>query len=426
MVYLIICVTVLIFLLGFEMIIVLALPSVLLKQVYFPNMPDLILVQRMIAGMNQSTLLAIPFFILAAETMAGGQIAARLATLVRVCIGHLRGGVGSTTVASSMLFGSVSGSAAATVAAVGRLLYPELRKVGYSQKFSLGLIASSAETALLIPPSITMIIFGWLSGTSITKLFAAGLIIGLVLGMIFVLYVYLVSRILGVGQLERVGWAARGTAFRGAFWAMGMPVIILGGIYSGVFTATEAASISVAYAFLVEGLVYRNLTWARLTGIFESAAILSCVIFMLIGMGSILSYFLTLFQVPGMVLQLMEYFDRNVLVFLLIVNITFMIAGMFLDPSSAMLILVPPLYPVAVALGVDPVHFGMIVTLNIAIAMITPPFGLDLFVASTTLNKPVIMVIAGVLPFILVNLLVLAAVTLIPELSTFFPAFLGL
>ena len=426
MVYLIICVTVLIFLLGFEMIIVLALPSVLLKQVYFPNMPDLILVQRMIAGMNQSTLLAIPFFILAAETMAGGQIAVRLATLVRVCIGHLRGGVGSTAVASSMLFGSVSGSAAATVAAVGRLLYPELRKVGYSQKFSLGLIASSAETALLIPPSITMIIFGWLSGTSITKLFAAGLIIGLVLGLIFVLYVYLVSRILGVGQLERVGWAARGTAFRGAFWAMGMPVIILGGIYSGVFTATEAASISVAYAFLVEGLVYRNLTWSRLTGIFESAAILSCVIFMLIGMGSILSYFLTLFQVPGMILQVMEYFDRNVLVFLLIVNITFMIAGMFLDPSSAMLILVPPLFPVAAALGVDPVHFGMIVTLNIAIAMITPPFGLDLFVASTTLNKPVIMVIAGVLPFILVNLLVLAAVTLIPELSTFFPAFLGL
>jgi C4-dicarboxylate transporter, DctM subunit len=194
----------------------------------------------------------------------------------------------------------------------------------------------------------------------------------------------------------------------------------------GFFTATEAASISVVYALAVEGLVYRNLTWARLWKIFEGAAILTCVIFVLIGMGSILSYFLTLFQVPGMVLEVMDYFGRDVLIFLLIVNVTFLIAGMFLDPSSAMLILVPTLYPAAVALGVDPVHFGMIVTLNIAIAMITPPFGLDLFVASSTLEKPILTVIIGVLPFIAVNLIVLVAITLIPNLSTFFPALLGL
>lgn len=426
MIYLVVGISVLLFLLGVEMMVVLAVPSVLIKHIFYGLVPDLILVQRMIAGMNQSTLLAIPFFILAAETMSGGQIAARITRLVRVFIGHLRGGIGSTTVASSMLFGSVSGSAAATVAALGRLLYPELRKAGHSEKFSLGLIAASAETALLIPPSITMIIYGWLSGTSITKLFAAGLVIGLVLGLIFSLYVYILSAVQGISRMERLGWPVRIQALKQAVWALGMPFIILGGIYTGFFTATEAASISVVYALAVEGLVYRNLTVARLWKIFEGAAILSCVIFVLIGMGSILSYFLTLFQVPGMVLEVMDYFGRNVLTFLLLVNVTFLIAGMFLDPSSAMLILVPSLYPAAVALDVDPVHFGMIVTLNIAMAMITPPFGLDLFVASSTLEKPILTVIIGILPFIAVNMIVLVAVTLIPPLSTFFPAFLGL
>jgi C4-dicarboxylate transporter DctM subunit len=413
MIFVVIGITLVAFVLGLEMMIVLALPSVMLKAWYFPNMPDLIL-------------LSIPFFILAAETMARGQIAARLAALVRVCIGHLHGGVAGTTVGSSMLFGAVSGSAAATVAALGRLMYPELRKVGHSERFSLGVIASSAETALLIPPSITLIVYGWLSGTSITKLFASGLVIGLLLGLIFFLYVYLVSRIQGVGRLEREGWGVRGIKLREAGWALGMPAIILGGIYSGTFTATEAASISVAYALAVEGLVYRNLAWKRLFDIFENAAILSCVIFVLIGMGSILSYFLTLFQVPNLVLQVMDLFGRDVLMFLLIVNVSFLIAGMFLDPSSAMLILVPPLFPAAMALGVDPVHFGMIVTLNIACAMITPPFGLDLFVASSTLNKPITTVIMGVLPFIAVNLVVLVVVTLFAPLSTFFPALIGL
>lgn len=426
MMYLVIGITIILFTLGVEMMIILAVPSVLIKHIFYGTVPDLILVQRMIAGMNQSTLLAIPFFILAAETMSGGQITIRIMHLVRVFIGHLRGGIGSTAVASSMLFGSVSGSAAATVAAMGRLLYPELRKAGHSEKFSLGLIAASAETALLIPPSITMIIYGWLSGTSITKLFAAGLTVGLLLGVIFSLYVYILSAVQGINRMERIGWSVRMQALKQASWALGMPVIILGGIYTGFFTATEAASISVVYALVVEGLVYRNLTAARLWRIFEGAAILSCVVFVLIGMGSILSYFLTLFQVPGMVLEIMDYFGRDVLIFLLIVNLTFLVAGMFLDPSSAMLILVPSLYPAAVALGVDPVHFGMIVTLNIAMAMITPPFGLDLFVASSTLEKPILTVMIGVMPFILVNMIVLVAVTLIPPLSTFFPALLGL
>lgn len=413
--------TVLLFLIGFEMILVLGVPSYLLKLAYFPHMPDVVLLQKMIGGMNHSTLMAIPFFILAAEIMASGQIAKRLAALVRALIGHRRGGIGNTTVATAMAFGSVSGSAAATVSAIGRLMYPQLRNAGYSERFSIGLIASSSETALLIPPSITMIIYAWLTGASITQMFAAGLVIGLVLGALFASFVVVVSIRDNVGVLDPVPARERWQAVGDALWALGMPVIILGGIYTGFFTATEAASISVVYAMVVEAFVYRELTWKKLIGIFEGAAITSCVIFFLIGMGSILAFFLTLFHVPTMIIGLVNAMGGELLIFLLLVNITLILAGMFLDPASAMLILVPTLFPAAVALGVDPIHFGMIVTLNIAMAMITPPFGLDLFVTSSALNKPIVRVIRGVLPFIAVNLIALVIVTAFPAVSTFLP-----
>jgi len=426
MVFFIIAISVALFVLGFEMIIVLGFPSLLLHQAFFPTLPTEVLLQKMIAGMNHSTLMAIPFFVLAAETMASGQIAKRLAGLMRVCIGHYRGGIGNTTVATAMIFGSVSGSSPATVSAIGRLMYPQLRKAGYSDRFSVGLISASAETSLLIPPSITMIIYGWLTGTSITKMFAAGLIIGLVLGLLFALYVYIESRRHDVGRLERVPMRERLGVIGEAAWALGMPAIILGGIYTGMFTATEAASISVIYALFVEAVIYREFSWSKLFDIFESAAVTTCVLFMLIGMGSILSFFLTLFQVPAMMISLIDALGGELFVFLLLVNLGLILAGMFLDPSSAMLILVPALFPTAMALGVDPVHFGMIVTLNIALGMITPPFGLDIFVASSTLNKPVALVIRGIVPFVVVNLVALAAVTGFPVLSTFFPKLLGL
>jgi C4-dicarboxylate transporter DctM subunit len=226
-------------------------------------------------------------------------------------------------------------------------------------------------------------------------------------------------------MLDPIPMRERWRALGDALWALGMPVIILGGIYTGFFTATEAASVSVVYAIAVEALIYRELTWKKLIAIFESAAITSCVIFFLIGMGSILAFFLTLFQVPTMIIGLLDAMGGELLIFLLLVNVTLILAGMFLDPASAMLILVPTLYPAAVALGVDPIQFGMIVTLNIAMAMITPPFGLDLFVTSSALGKPIVEVIRGVIPFIGVNLVALAIVTAFPAVSTFLPRLIG-
>ena len=407
--------------LGFEMLLVLGLPILAIKEAFYARLPDVVFVQKLLGGINHSTLLAIPFFLFAAQLMASGQITRRLMALVSAMIGHTRGGIGYTVVGGSMAFGSVSGSAPATVAALGGMVYPELRKSGYSEKFSLGLIVSSAEIALLIPPSITFIVYGWMTGTSVAQLFAGGLAIGIVLALTFAALVMIHASRQKVTAGARVPWKQRVDALVAAGWALGMPAIILGGIYSGVFTPTEAAAVSVVYAIFVEGVVYRELSFRQLVDICEASAISTAVIFGCLAFGGVLSFFATLAQVPSAISAFLAAIHAGPILFLLILNVCFLIASMFIDPNSALLILLPPLFPVATSLGVDPVHLGMIVTLNISLGMITPPFGLDLFVASSTLNKQVIKIIAGVWPFVVANLIALAIITYIPQISLLIP-----
>ena len=421
MIFIIITIALCLLALGFEMFVVLGVPAIIVKETFFSGIPDIVIIQKMVGGINHSTLLAIPFFIIAAEVMSSGEIAKRLTNFIKACFGHLTGGLGHTTIGSAMAFGSVSGSAAATVAAIGKLMYPDLRSVGYKEKFSLGLIVSSAETAILIPPSITMIIYGWMPGTSITALFAGGLAVGVFLGLAFAGLVMFESYRYNVGSNPPRKKGEFLIKLKDARWALGMPVIILGGIYSGFFTPTEAAAISVIYALLVESMIYKNLNWSNFFNVIERGAISSAVIFILLAMGSVLSFFITIIQIPDMLKDYLLSIDAGMITFLLAVNISFFLAGMFIDPNSALLILVPPLFPVAISLGIDPIHFGLIVTLNIGIGMITPPFGLDIFVASSTLNKPVLTIINGIWPFLLVNLFVLFIVTYVPEVSTFLP-----
>ncbi|MEI4472206.1 TRAP transporter large permease [Frigidibacter sp. MR17.24] len=409
---------------GFEMLMVLGLPALAYKQAFWPTLPDPAVVQKILGGVDHTTLLAIPFFILAANLMGSGQIATQLVSVVKALVGHTRGGIGHVTVGGAMAFGAVSGSAPATVAAMGRMVYPEMRAAGFSEKFSLGLLVSSAETALLIPPSITFIIYGWMTGTSISRLFAGGLVVGIVLGLAFALYVRLQAVRDGVTSAPRMPWSERLAVIRASKWALGMPVIILGGIYSGLFTPTEAAAVSVVYAIAVEMLVFRSLTWPALFRLTEESAINTAIIFVLLAMGGLISFFVTLAQVPNGILAFLQHIDAGWISFLIVVNICFFIAGMFIDPNSALLILVPPLFPVATALGIDPVHFGMIVTLNISLGMITPPFGLDIFVASSTLDKPVTEIIRGVWPFVAINILVLLVITYVPQISLFVPRLL--
>lgn len=417
----IILLAVLLLVLGFEMFLVLGIPAIAVKEAFYGNIPDPAIVQKILGGIDHTTLLAIPFFIFAANLMGSGQIARHLVGVVRSMIGHTVGGMGHTVVGGSMAFGSVSGSAPATVAAMGRMVYPEMRKGGFSERFSLGLLVASAETSILIPPSITLIIYGWMTGTSISRLFAGGLCVGLLLGFIFSLYVAYEARRAGVEVTAKAKWSQRWKAIRDAKWALGMPVIILGGIYSGIVTPTEAAAASVVYAIIVEAFIYRTLSLSDIFKVTEKSAVATSIIFVLLAMGGLLSFFITLAQVPGHITDFMSAIEAGPITFLIIVNIVFFIAGMFIDPNSALLILVPPLFPVAMAMGIDPVHFGMIVTLNIGLGMITPPFGLDIFVAASTLNKPVMSVILGVWPFVLVNIAALLIVTYVPSVSLFVP-----
>lgn len=421
MLILIILLAVVLLVLGFEMFLVLGIPAFAVKEAYYGTLPDAAVVQKIFGGIDHTTLLAIPFFIFAAHLMGSGQIARNLTDLVKALVGHRKGGMGYTVIGGSMAFGSVSGSAPATVAAMGKMVYPEMRKSGFSEKFSLGLLISSAETSLLIPPSITFIIYGWMTGTSIAKLFAGGLAVGLFLGMAFAIRVAIEARREGLQAKAKTTWGERLLAVRHAGWALGMPFIILGGIYSGIITPTEAAAVSVVYAILVEMIIYRNFGLKELFKITEQSAITTAVIFILLAMGGLISFYVTLAQVPTHISDFLTAMNAGPIVFLLVVNLCFLVAGMFIDPNSALLILVPPLFPVAMSLGIDPVHFGMIVTLNIGLGMITPPFGLDIFVASSTLRKPVVNIIRGVWPFVIINLIVLLIVTYVPQISLFIP-----
>ena len=410
--------------LGFEMLLVMGIPSVIERFVAYPHMPEVAIAQRLLGGVEVVALLAIPFFIFAADLMARGKMAQQLADLFRALFGAYRGGIGHSTVAAVMVFGAAAGSAPATVAAMGRLAYPELRRAGFSSQFSLGLIASSAETALLIPPSITFVVYSWLTGTSIAALFAAGMVVGTVLGLAFMVMVAWVTYRRGIVGGDAFTGAQRWRAFIDAGWAIGMQVIILAGIFVGIFTATEAAAVSVAYAVIVEVMILRSLKWRDVFEIAKESAVSTSALFILLAMGSLLAYFVTLGNVQGTLMALLKEWNVNWVGFLLIVNVIFFIAGMFIDPNSIMLIFLPTLFPLASALGIDPVHYGMIVTMNVCLGMITPPFGLDLNVTAGTLRRPVEEVVAGVWPFILVNMVVLMIISYVPVISTALPRLL--
>ena len=404
---------------GFEMFLVIGVPALLIKQTFFANMPEVVLVQKMVGGIDHAVLLAIPFYIFGADLMSEGRLAYLLSRAANVCFGRVRGGVGYGTVVSCMMFGSVCGSAQATVAALGRLMYPQLKEAGFRERFSLGLITSSAETALLIPPSITLIIYGWITETSINRLFAAGMVVGIVLGIAFMLFVmYEVWR---NDAARETKVSATGEVAKGMGWALGMPLIILGGIYSGFFTATEAAAMGAFYAVFVEAVIFRALTWRKFLGIAQRSAILTSIIFILLAVANVVSFFITLANVSDLVLSFMNSVNAGPYTLLLLVNIILLIAGCFMDPGTAILILMPAIFPVAVSMGIDPVHLGIVVTLTACTSMITPPFGYDLFVTSSLLNKPVTEVTRGSIPFVGVNLVVLAIVTCVPGMVTFLP-----
>jgi C4-dicarboxylate transporter, DctM subunit len=383
--------------------------------------PLSILPQRVFAGLESFPLLAIPFFILAANIMGKGGLSTRLIDFIQSFVGHLPGGLGVTVVITCLLFGAITGSSASTIVAVGGILYPALIQAGYGERFSLGVVTSSALIGMIIPPSNAMIVFGAVANVSIGALFMSGIGAGLLFAAVYAAYCIVWAKLNDVPRMPRASFSELLQASRAAAWGLGMPVIILGGIYGGVFTATEAAAVSVIYAAAVCVVIYGQLDLKELWDVCIDSGLASARILIMVGGATLFSWMLT---ITGTTAALVEPFARlrsSPAQTLAFVNLLALLAGMFIDVFSNILILVPILLPMVTAAGISSTHFGIVMTVNTDIGNITPPFGLNLFVASGTFDRSYATVVRAVLPWLALALLSLTIITYVPEISLWLP-----
>jgi len=381
------------------------------------NVNMLVAVKEMFSAINKFPLAAIPFFILAGNLMETGGISRRLVEFAKSLVGGVQGGLPMTCVLTCMIFAAVSGSSVATTFAIGTILIPALIKHGYPTPWAAALQASSAELGVIIPPSIPMILYGVSAEVSIGELFIAGFGPGLLIGGALMLFVFLYCRWKGWGKTDAEGRLPVGRATLQAGWALLMPVIILGGIYGGVFTPTEASAVAVFYALIIGMVVYREIGLADLYGILKKSVISSSVIMFIIANAGLFAYLITRAGVPDVIGQWLKEVLQDPMLFLLGVNLALFLIGMFIETSAAIIVLAPILAPVAVYFGIDPVHFGIIMVVNLALGMITPPFGVNLFAACTVAKISLDRIVRPLLPFVGVVLACLMVVTYVPMLS---------
>jgi tripartite ATP-independent transporter DctM subunit len=386
----------------------------------FSSIPLLVVVQQMFIAIDKYPLMAIPFFILAGNLMEVGGISRRLVDFARAVVGGVQGGLACSCVLTCMIFAAVSGSSVATTFAIGAILIPALLKLGYPKPFATALQATSAELGVVIPPSIPMILYGVSTETSIGELFVAGIGPGLLIGGALLLFVYVWCRLKGYGLQDREGRTPFVKAAERAALALLMPVIIIGGIYGGVFTPTEASAVAVVYALVVGMFVYRDIKIADLPRIMRKTVISSSIIMFIISTAGLFNFLITRAGVPAQIgAFLVANFD-SALVFLLAVNVFLFVVGMFIETSAAIIVLAPILLPVAKSFGVDPVHFGLIMVVNLAMGMVTPPFGVNLFAACTVARISLDKVIPSLVPFVLVVMACLAVITYVPPITLVF------
>ena len=416
MIYLLLLLPLVLLTLGLPIFLIL-LASTLIALLAMTDLPPTVIQTVMFGSLGSFPLLAIPFFILAGEIMAQGGIARRVVAWVIALFGGVRGSLAVTTVAASELFGAMSHTAVGTVVAIGRMLYPSLKDAGYNDRFALGLIASSGAIAVVIPPSISMILYGMSAQVSAVALFTAGILPSLLIGVIDALYVMAHAGIKRVPLTAPARWANIWAATMDASWALSTVVVIFGGIFGGVFTPTEAAGVAVVYSLFVTMVVYRELQPADVWRIVMSSVFLIAQILVIVMAAGVYSWLLTTSGIPQSVVAWIEALHLPAWGALLAINLGLLIAGSFLEPPAAILILTPLLLPVVVALGVHPIHFGIIMAVNLSIGMYTPPFGLNLFATQATFHAPLAHIYRGVVPFVIVNFLVLLVITYVPEIS---------
>lgn len=376
--------------------------------------------QQMFIALNSFPLMAIPFFILAGHLMQVGGISERLIDFGSALIGHLTGGLAMAAVLTSMFFAAISGSGAATVAAIGSILIPAMLAHGYGRGFTAANQAVSGALGVIIPPSIPLILFAVAANESAGDMFMAGILPGVVVTMSLLLMAYFSSRKRGYKGVQKATGRELLVAFRRAILALLMPVLVLGGIYGGIFTPTEAAVVAVLYALIV-GFVYKRFTLKKLADAFADSAVTSAIVMIVIAAAGLFAFYTNVLGFPDQVLGFMESINLGVIGFLILANVLLLIAGMFVEAAAAILIFVPILLPMAVGLGIDPVHFGMIMVVNLSVGMVTPPVGLNLFVASDLAKLSLSALSKAVIPFILVLLISIAIVSGVPQLSLWLP-----
>lgn len=409
-------------LIGFPMMIPLSVAAIIGFYMTFNGFGQMgTMIQQMMGGIRPTSLIAVPMFILAADIMTRGQSAGRLINMVMAFIGHIKGGLAVSTAASCTLFGAVSGSTQATVVAIGSPLRPRMLKAGYKDPFTLALIINSSDIAFLIPPSIGMIIYGVISGTSIRELFIAGVGPGLLILFLFSIYCIIYAYIRKVPTEPKSTWSERGSAVVGALWPLGFPVIIIGGIYGGVFSPTEAAAACVLYAFLLEFVVFRSLTLPDIYKISKSTGLITAVVFILVAVGTGFSWILSFARIPQMLLEGIGIMDMSANGVLITIAIAFFIACMFVDPIVVILILTPIFAPAIQATGLDPVLVGIMITLQVAIGSATPPFGCDIFTAIAVFKRPYWEVIKGTPPFVFMLIFAAGLLVAFPQIALFLP-----
>ncbi|WP_456428897.1 TRAP transporter large permease [Nitratifractor sp.] len=367
------------------------------------------------------SLMAIPMFILAGSLLSKGSSAHRIIEFAKSMVGHLPGGLPMSAIFASIIFAAVSGSSPATVVAIGSIMFAAIEEAGYPKRYAIGTVATAGSLGILIPPSIVMIVYGVTAEQSIGKLFMAGVVPGIMIGTMMMAVTYVGARRLGFKRTQPQPWSIRLKKMREASWALMTILIVIGGIYGGVFTPTEAAAVAAVWAFFVSMFIYRDIRWRELPRVFLDAAKTSAMIMFIIANAMLFAHFLTLENVPQMITQFLIDSHVGPLMFLLFVNILLFFAGDFMEPSAIIMIMVPLLLPVAIALGIDPIHFGIVVTINMELGMITPPIGLNLFVTSGITGVSLKDVIVYSLPWSMTILLGLLIVTYVPQIALWLP-----
>lgn len=380
------------------------------------------LAQTLVTSSDSFPIMAIPLFILAGDLMGSGGVSRRILNVANVFFGRMTGGLAIVTVAVCMFFAAVSGSGPATVAAIGSMVIPTMLEKGYSKSFTLALIATAGCIGVIIPPSIPMVIYGVSTGTSISTLFMSGFMPGMLIGLALMVFCYLYCKKQGwEGDEEEFSWKRAGEAIWDGKWALINPIIILGGIYGGIFTPTEAAAIAAVYAFICGVFIHKELKPENIVATIANSCSTTATTMIILGFATVFTRIITFEQIPAMITNAIMSLTTNSILILLLINTLLLIVGCFMDTTPAMMILAPILLPIAESIGLHPVHFGIIMVFNLAIGFITPPLGINLFVAARIGSEPLETVTKGIIPFVLIMVACLMLITFIEPISMFLP-----